>query len=60
MNTLNYDETIVDCPGLDLRRITLRTVERIVQAAWHTTKSVSFRVHQSDDGRLTVIESLPA
>jgi hypothetical protein len=55
-----YDRLIVDCPALRLSQVTLRTVERIVQQVWRTNKSIAFRLHESKDGHLTVIESIPA
>jgi len=59
MTSINYNQTIVDCPSLGLQDVPLRTVERMVQHTWQTRESISFVLHCDLDGRLTVIDSVP-
>jgi len=59
MSGTDYSQTIVDCPSLGLRDVSLRTVERILQDEWQTLESFGFVLHCDSNGRLTVADSVP-
>jgi hypothetical protein len=59
MSSTDYSETIVDCPSLGLRGVSLRTVERILQDDYQTLESFSFVLRCDSSGKLTVTDSVP-
>jgi hypothetical protein len=59
MSGTHYSETIVDCPSLGLRDVSLSTVERILQDEWQTLESFAFVLGYNSNGRLTVTDSVP-
>jgi len=59
MSGIDYSETIVDCPSLGLRDVSLRTVERILQDDYQTSESFSFVLRCDSSGKLTVTDSVP-
>jgi hypothetical protein len=59
MSGIDYSETIVDCPSLGLRDVSLRTVERVLQDDYQTLESFSFVLRCDSSGKLTVTDSVP-
>ena len=52
-------QTMVDCPSLGQRDVSLSTIERILQDEWQTLEPFAFVLSCDSNGRLTIADSVP-